>query len=114
MTVKLGTRLPKHERNGLGSILLDLLREPYKQHVAIVILDTGKITRDLENEDVIPTARIRAIEPVRGGVDVGELRRILLRAYEDRTGQVELPADWEAVLASMADGDGVVGGGDAP
>lgn len=111
MTIKLGTKLPKHEdRNGLGELLREFLHDPYKTHLAVVVLDTGKITRDLDNEDVVPTLRIRAIEPIRGGVDVGRLRTMLQRAYEQRTGQIELPADWEAVLADLPDHDGVTGG----
>lgn len=110
MTIKLGGKLPKNDKNGLGELLIDLLRDPYKVHVAVVLLDTGRITRDLENEDVVPTARIKAIEPIRGGVDAGELRRMLQRAYEERTGNVELPADWEAALADLPDSNGVVGG----
>lgn len=111
MTIKLAGKLPRHEdRNGLGSLLRELVQDPYKQHVAVVVLETGKITRDLENEDVIPTVRIVAIEPITGGVDVGKLRTMLQRAHEQRTGNLELPADWESVLALLPDTNGVVGG----
>lgn len=111
MTIKLGTKLPKKDdRNGLGAILRELLREPEKTHMAVVVLDTAKITRDLEADDYYPTVRIVAIEPITGGVDVGRLRTMLQRAYEQRTGNLELPADWEAVLSEMADTNGVAGG----
>lgn len=101
MSVKIGTKLPKNEdRNGLHAIVRSLLSDPYRTHLAVVVLDTGKITRDLENEDEYPTVRIRAIEPITGA-DTGRLRAMLQRAYEERTGNIELPAEWEQVLADM-------------
>lgn len=102
MTIKIGTKLPRYEnRNGLHLLMRSLLHEPYKTHLAVVVLDTAKITRDLENDDEFPTVRIRAIEPITGG-DVGRLRTILQRAYEERTGNVELPLDFESAFAEMA------------
>jgi hypothetical protein len=104
VTIKFGTKLPKKDdRNGLGRISTELLRSPEKRHMAIVVLDTAKITKDLEQDDVYPTVRIVAIEPIVNG-DVARLRTMLQRAYEERTGNMELPADWEAVLAEMATG----------
>lgn len=111
MTIKLGTKLPKKDdRNGLGAIYREFLADPLKTHLAVVVLDTAKITRDLEADDYYPTVRIVAIEPITGGVDVGRLRTMLQRAYEARTGNIELPADWEAVLAELPDANGVPGG----
>lgn len=102
MTIKIGTKLPKQfDRNGLGVIARELLVDPAKPHMAIVVLETAKITRDLEADDEYPTVRIVAIEPIVSG-DVARLRTMLQRAYETRTGNLELPADWEAVLAEMA------------
>lgn len=100
--IKFGTKLPKKDdKNGLGVIARELLRDPAKPHLAIVVLDTSKITRDIENDDVYPTVRVVAIEPIVNG-DVAKLRTMLQRAYEERTGNLELPADWEAVLAEMS------------
>jgi hypothetical protein len=111
VTVKLTTKLSKKDdRNGLGTIYRELLADPEKTHLAVVVLDTATITRDIANVDEYPTVRIRAIEPITGGVDVGRLRTMLQRAYEQRTGNVELPVDWEAVLAELPDSNGVLGG----
>lgn len=101
--IKIGTKLPKKDdKNGLGAISRELLREPMKPHLAIVVLDTAKITDDIENGDRYPTVRIVAIEPITNGSSVGTLRSMLQRAFEERTGNLELPADWEAVLAEMS------------
>lgn len=111
MNVKLGSKLPKNDdRNGLAAIQRELLTDPSKTHLAVIVLDTAKITHDIENLDQYPTVRIVAIEPITGGVDVGRLRAMLQRAHAERTGNLELPADWESVLAEMSDHNGLLGG----
>lgn len=102
MTIKLGTKLPRKEnRNGLGVIHSTLLRDPHRTHVAVVVLTTAKITDDFETEDRYPTVQIVAIEPITASEDVGTIRRITQRAHEERTGDLELPGDWEAVFTGM-------------
>jgi hypothetical protein len=111
MTIKIAGKLPNNDdRNGIGALGRDPIAEPTKQHLAVVVLTTSKITRDIENYDTIPTLKIVAIEPIVGGVDVGRLRAMLQRAHADRTGMLELPAEWEEVLSGLADSDGVIGG----
>lgn len=103
MTIKLGTKLPRNEdRNGLHVLLRALLHDPYRPHLAIVVLEPSKIVRDLDADDISPTVVIRAIEPITGTEDIGRLRSMLQRAHEERTGELELPADWESVLSGMA------------
>ena len=43
---------------------------------------------------------VRAIE-VPDGDDLGRLRAMLQRAHAERTGNLELPAEWEQVLGDM-------------
>lgn len=118
MTINLSGKLPKYDdRNGLEPLVRHFLNEPGKTRLAIVVLETTKITDDLENYDRIPTVSIRAIEPVSGD-DLGRLRAMLQRAHSERTGNLELPAEWETVLADMAppsilrDGSGFLPGSD--
>lgn len=100
-TIKLGGKLPKDDdRNGLYALYREFVRDPMRSHVLIAIVDTAKIIRDIENYDTVPQLRILAVEPI-GGDDAGTLRAILQRHHADRTGNLELPAEWEAVLADM-------------
>jgi len=102
MTIKIAGKLPKYpDRNGLDTLLHAFLHDPGTPRLAVIVLETSKITDDLENLDKIPTLAIRAIEPI-GGDDAGRLRAMLQRAHAERTGNLELPAEWEQVLASMA------------
>lgn len=102
MTIKLGAKLPKDDdRNGLHEIYREAIRDPRKAHVLIVVVDTAKVINDVENYDTVPQLRILAVEPI-GGDDAGRLRAILQRHHEERTGNLELPAEWESVLAGMA------------
>lgn len=101
-SIKMAGKLPKDvDQNGLEQLYSDLVRDPRQSRVAIVVIDTAKITRDIANYETVPTVRIVAIEPVDGD-DSGKLRAMLQRAHAERTGNLELPAEWESVLSSMA------------
>lgn len=102
--VKLGTKLPKDsDRNGLqtADLYRQFLTDPHSPVMAICLLQTSKVTKDIDNYDTVPTVTVRAIEVV-GADDVGRLRAMLVRRHEERTGNLELPAEWEEILASMA------------
>jgi len=102
MTVKIAGKLPKHDRNGITfESLRGFLSDPGRPQLAVVVLETTKIVEDIENGDRIPTVGIRAIE-VMDGDELGRLRAMLQRRHAERTGNLELPAEWEEVLSSMA------------
>lgn len=103
-TVKIASKLPKDwASNGLDNteLFTTLVREPHRQHLAVVILEVSKITKDIENADTVPTLRIAAIELVTQD-DTGKLRSMVARANGERTGRLELPAEWETVLVDAA------------
>ncbi|MGW5720817.1 hypothetical protein ACWEVP_31910 [Amycolatopsis sp. NPDC003865] len=100
--IKLSGAMPEGERNGLAVIAPALAENPKSVHVAVVLLDCSKRTESVDSGDIIPTVRIRAIEVVGDHeTDAKELRRLLRRAHERRTGRVELPLDLENELESL-------------
>lgn len=102
MTVKLAGKLPRHDdRNGLAHLFHELMADQTKTRLAIVVLEPSKVVRNLEQYDTEVTVTVRAIE-VPDGDDLGKLRAMLQRAHAERTGNLELPAQWEEVLSSMA------------
>ena len=101
--LKMSAGLPGDDRNGLAPIVRRLVDDPEDVHVAVVLLDTTKVTTDVETGDVVPTVRIRAIEPIEETSDSAELERLLRSAYERRTGQVELPLELERELEALRD-----------
>lgn len=106
MTVKISSSLPVGDTNGLSAISAELCEDPEKVHVAVVLLDCSQITTNTDNGDVVPTARIRAIEPIRPSKDANEMQRLIRRAYERRTGKVELPLEMEQQFDELnPDGD---------
>jgi|tagenome__1003787_1003787.scaffolds.fasta_scaffold19802297_2 hypothetical protein len=113
---KFSPSLPTGDANGLASIIADLVDRPEELHVAIVVLDTAKLIRNVDSGDVVPTIRIRQIEPVKAGPDADEMRRLLRRAFEARTGKVELPLELERELDGLAvntgTGEKIDGAGD--
>lgn len=100
---KLSSRLPDGNTNGLGRITAKLVNDPHKVHVAVVLLDCQKTTLDYDTGETIPTARIRAIEPITG-LDRDLAAQMLRRAVEERTGQVVLPIELEDDLQAVFDG----------
>lgn len=105
MTVKISSSLPVGDTNGLSAISGELCEDPEKVHVAVVLLDCAQITTNVDNGDVVPTARIRAIEPIRPSKDANEMQRLIRRAYERRTGKVELPLEMEQEFDELSGDD---------
>lgn len=102
MSVTLSAHLPDDERNGIGAISAALCEDPEKTHVIVAVVDCSRITTKIDTGDVIPTARIRAIEAFEGHTaDAKELSRLLRRQIERRTGKVELPLDMERAIDSI-------------
>lgn len=95
MSGKLAAKLPAGSANGLGAISEALVEQPDRIHVVLMLVDCSKISTDTDSGDVIPTVRIRRIEPITDGVDGHRLRQILRRAWERRTGKDVLPIDLE-------------------
>lgn len=101
MSLRMSGRLPVDDRNGLVSIARELVDDPERVHVVIALVDTLKVTTNIESGDVVPTVRVRAIEPIGETTDAYELERLLRRAYERRTGHVELPLELERELEAI-------------
>lgn len=99
MSVRMSGAMPEGERNGLASLAHALIARPSDTRVAIVLFRTHKLTTNVTTGDVVPTVQLLAIEPMtEHETDAAELRRLMRRAVERRTGAVELPLDLERVL----------------
>lgn len=91
MSVTLAGSLPDDDRNGLTEIARSLVDDPEHVHVIVALVDCTKITTKVESGEQVPTARIRAIEPIEAAADAAEAERLLHRTYARRTGMLELP-----------------------
>ena len=64
MTVKMGSKLPKHgDRNGLDTIEMfnRFTRDSHAPVMAVCLLQTSKVVKDLDNYDTVPIVTVRAI-----------------------------------------------------
>jgi hypothetical protein len=102
MSATLSGSLPGGDQNGLAALAPALVNQPDQMHVAVITFVTSTLKTDVATGDVVPTIKIKQFEPFVGGSDVNELRRLLRRAYERRTGKVELPLELERELDSLA------------
>jgi len=94
MSVKITSKLPSDERNGLGAISAALCDDPEGTHVIIAVVDCSQITTNIDNGDVIPTARIHSVEAFdAGSPEAAQLQEMLRLHFQRRTGRRELPLD---------------------
>jgi hypothetical protein len=104
MAVTLSGKLPRDASNGLGAIAAQLARNPDDMHVIVALVDCSKIVTDTDTGEVMPTARIRAVEAFADQTeDAAEIKRLLRRALDRRTRgeQFELPLDLEKTLDAL-------------
>lgn len=102
---KLNSALPKGESNGLAAIARKLIDEPQQVNIVIALVDCKSTTTDNDTGEIVPTARIRRIEPITDA-DKDVAAKMLRRAMERRTGKTVLPFDLEEDLrAVLADPD---------
>lgn len=92
--IKLGGALPKGDANGMAAIAADLVADPHRFKVVLLIIDCKKVTTDNDSGEQIPTARIRRAEAVLPQ-DLPHAEAIMRRALEQRTGRVVLPLNLE-------------------
>lgn len=111
MSVTLSGKLPKDVANGMGAIGAALASAPHDVHVIIALVDCAKVTTNTDTGEVMPTARIRAVEAFADKTaDASEVKRLWRRAMERRTKQVdeqqiELPLELERELDALAAAD---------
>jgi len=100
MTVSVSGTLPSGDGNGLSAIITDLVREPQKVHLAVVLVDCRKVVTDADTGDMIPTVRLRRIEVVEDPEDRKLAENLMRRALDRRTGRQALPYDLEQEIRS--------------
>lgn len=93
--------LPAGDKNGLAALAPSLVNQPDELRLALITFRVSKLTTTVEDGNVVPTVRIQQFEPVTASGDVDELRRLLRRQYERRTGQAELPLELERELDEL-------------
>lgn len=99
--VKLASVLPDGEPNGLPAVAARLIDFPTDLIAVVMLLDTKTLTTDLDTGDVIPTGRVRRIEPIVDREDRREVIRLLARSNERRMGKTVLPLDLEQQMRSV-------------
>lgn len=125
MGVKLAGALPKdYDRNGMDRLNGQLVQNPARRHVVVMVVDCLRTTIDhAGEEEFTPTAGILFVEPISDRDDQTEVLEALARARAHRTGDGVLDFDFGVedplaeTIRKMAD-DGVTvefktGGDDA-
>ena len=98
-SVKLGTTSPEGDANGLADpeVIRALMDHPMEMRVGIIIFNVPKSATDHDKGTVVGAAVVRRIEVVVDDTlgDASALQRLLMRAYERRTGTTTLDTELE-------------------
>lgn len=103
--VKLSTKLPGDDTtNGLDAMAAALCDDPDAFTVAVVWLDTSKVTIDTDTGAHVPTVRVRRVEPLGAPSDVAPaVMQAVAEAEEARTGRTPLPFETVTVDRELED-----------
>jgi hypothetical protein len=88
-------KLPTGDGNGLNAIAGDLVKDPRRLRVAVIIFDVEDIDEKVRKDYTAARVCIRRVEVVRDSGDGAAMQRILMREFERRTGQTTLPFELE-------------------
>ncbi len=91
--VKLSSRLPGDpETNGVDAMADQLVADPSAIRYAVVWFDISKITDETDTGNMIPTLRVRRLEPMGLATDVPPaLAQLVADAFQARTGRAPMP-----------------------
>jgi hypothetical protein len=90
--MKMASKLPDGDSNGLGSLTRKLVEDPTGLVVCVAVIDASQILLDVDKGTRQPTVRIQHIEPMLDEEDRRSATRLLTGAYQARTSeQLELP-----------------------
>lgn len=108
--VKLSSAMPADfELNGLDQLVGDLLDDPKTPRAALVVFDVRNIRDEIDEDERIPTVRIRRFEPLGEVDDISDIiRQELVKRAEKRTGKTPLPLD----IVEVVDETGAYDDGD--
>lgn len=91
--VSLSSKLPGDvETNGVDHIADQLIKDPARIRYAIVWFDVAKTTEVTDTGEIVPTMRVRRIEPL-GHADAVQpvIAEIVEEAVRARTGRAPIP-----------------------
>lgn len=91
--VRLSSKLPGDpETNGVDAIADRLVTDPSAIRYGVVWFDAAKVVEDTDSGEVIPTLRVRRIEPLGLATEVDpEIRTIVASAIQARLGRAPIP-----------------------
>lgn len=93
--VALGGNLPLGDGNGFEAIAADMVANPSRMRVAVIIFDASYVKVKTDDKSSTAIIRIRRGEVVTDTAYAALLQRILMHEFEQRTGQTTLPMEME-------------------
>ena len=97
MSVKLAAALPKeYDRNGMDKLHAQLVANPERRHVVVMIVDCARTTIDHDGGEELftPTAGVLFVEPITDRDDRETVIEVMSRHRSERTGDATLDFDF--------------------
>ncbi len=88
--------------DGLSAIEKELLENPYVDRVVVAVVRPKFSKHDFEEGTEVPTVRVLHIEVVTAGKDEDVARKLLAKAYTERTGADALPLDFDHPVEDLS------------
>lgn len=91
--VRLSSKLPGDpEINGVDALADELIKDPRRIRYGVVWFDASRVVEETDSGDIVPTLRIRRIEPIGDADEVRpEIAAAVEHAVRDRTGRTPIP-----------------------
>lgn len=99
-SLKLSSRLPDGDRNGLDLLIPALVASPDATHAVLLLVDCKSVTTDTDTGASVPTIRPLRAEVIRPE-DLAAAEKLIRRALEARTGHTTLPLDLEDEISAV-------------
>jgi hypothetical protein len=100
MKVALRAGLPSGKANGLEGTAAEFIGDKKAAKLVIGLVSLSRVVEDEDSAETIAQLKLRRVEVVVDGDDLDTLRRIMLRAYEQRTPDQQLPYQQQAIPLS--------------
>lgn len=99
--VKLLGKLPTADANGLRHHADTFVEDPATMQLAIVLMNAQGMDENYDTGVITAKVRVKRIEVVVDPNDAKALKRLMLRALEQRTGKTVLPLDLEGDIDAI-------------
>ena len=89
--MSLAATMPGANDNGLLRLIGELCKNPEEGRLVVAIVDVSSVKHVIDDDELVPTIRVQAIEPILDETAAARVRDAMDAAAARRTGRAQLP-----------------------